>query len=142
LIAALAIGGLFLTLTLIPGFGTFKKQNLFLNQPASYWSQRLREPPERKEVWEGRFKVIKDVDAVADLHHPAAVPVLIDLLQDQDSAIRQKAILILARIGPAAKPAIPELQQALNDPDADVRANAAIALRQLELIPGGRPGGR
>src|SRR5205823_1112887 len=67
-----------------------RKESLYRNQPASYWSQKLQEPIQGKEA--------------ADLRRgdPDAVPVLIELLKDDNSVVRQEAILILARIGPAA----------------------------------------
>jgi hypothetical protein len=115
--------------------GNRQKEHLFLNQPASYWSQKLQEPIQRKEVWQGHLKVLKDVDPAAALRQgdPDAVPVLIELLKDDNSVVRQEAILILARIGKPAKDAIPAIQQALNDPDDQVRARAVTALRQFEL---------
>ena len=117
-----------------------QKTSLFLNQPASYWSQKLQEPIQRKEVWQGHLKVLKDVDPASALRRgdPEAVPVLIELLKDENSVVRQEAILILARIGGPAREAIPALQQALNDPDEQVRARAVTALRQFELTASGQ----
>ncbi len=135
LLILVGVGGLLLAFTLVPGVG-LKRESSFLNHPASYWSQKLQEPIQRKEVWQGRVKIMKDVDPAADLHQPEAVPVLIDLLQDDNSVVRQKAISILAHIGEPAKTAIPALQKALNDSDEEVRARAATAIRQLELPPG------
>ena len=111
---------------------TKPKENLYRNQPTSYWSQKLQEPIRRK------------VDPAADLRRgdPDAVPVLIELLKDDNSIVRQEAILILARIGPAAGDAVPALQRALNDSDEQVRARAITALRQIELASpreSGRP---
>jgi hypothetical protein len=121
-----------------------QKASLFLNQPASYWSQKLQEPIQRKEVWQGHLKVLKDVDPASALRRgdPEAVPVLIELLKDENSVVRQEAILILARIGGPAKEAIPALQQALNDPDEQVRARAVTALRQFEPAAAGESAGR
>jgi len=110
---------------------TKPKESLYRNQPTSYWSQKLQDPIRRK------------VDPAADLRRgdPDAVPVLIELLKDENSIVRQEAILILARIGPAARDALPALQQALKDPDEQVRARATTALRQIELATAGGPGG-
>ena len=123
---------------------TKPKESLYRNQPTSYWSQKLQEPIQRKEVWQGHLKMLKDIDPAADLRRgdPDAVPVLIELLRDDNSIVRQEAILILARIGPAARDALPALQQALKDPDEQVRARAITALRQIELAvtaQSGRP---
>ncbi len=113
---------------------TKPKESLYRNQPTSYWSQKLQEPIRRKEVWQGHLKMLKDIDPAADLRRgdPDAVPVLIELLKDENSIVRQEAILILARIGPAARDALPALEQALKDPDEQVRARANTALRQIE----------
>jgi len=120
------------------------KEALYQNQPASYWSQKLQEPIQRKEVWQGHLKMLKDVDPAAALRQgdPEAVPILIELLKDDNSVVRQEAILILARIGGPARAAIPALQQALNDPDEQVRARATTALRQIELAVQAEPGPR
>jgi HEAT repeat protein len=88
-------------------------------------------------------KILKDVDPAADLRRgdPEAVPVLIELLKDNSSLVRQEAILILARIGAPAREAMPALGQALNDPDEQVRARAVTALRQIELATSGQTAG-
>src|SRR5438128_9870045 len=39
-----------------------RKESLYRNQPASYWSKKLQEPTKRKEVWQGHVKILKDVD--------------------------------------------------------------------------------
>jgi hypothetical protein len=122
---------------------TMRKETLYRNQPASYWSKKLQEPTQRKEVWQGHVKILKDVDPAADLRRgdPEAVPVLIELLKDNSSLVRQEAILILARIGAPAREAMPALGQALNDPDEQVRARAVTALRQIELATSGQTAG-
>jgi HEAT repeat protein len=65
------------------------------------------------------------------------VPALIELLQDagQVVALREGAIKSLAAIGPPAKEAIAALKAALDDPDADIRKAAEIALRAVEPRP-------
>jgi len=131
-LAAVVIGGLVLSFALLPGLGGFKRGNLFLDQPASYWSQKPKEPTISREVWQGHVKIMKDVDPAADLRQAGAVPVLIDLLQDDSSLVRQKALLILSDIGGPAKSAIPAIQQAAKDPDSEVRASAVDALRKLD----------
>src|SRR5262249_20777303 len=40
---------------------------------------------------------------------PAAVPVLVELLRDDHWEVRSSAAMVLARLGPASKPAIPLL---------------------------------
>lgn len=61
----------------------------------------------------------------------AAVPALVDALQDPDPILRADAARGLARLGPMAKVAIPELIVALSDPEERVRENAVRALGQI-----------
>jgi hypothetical protein len=50
-------------------------------------------------------------------------------------ALREGAIKSLAAIGRPAKEAIAALKAALDDPDADIRKAAEIALRAVEPRP-------
>ena len=62
---------------------------------------------------------------------PEAVLALCKLLQDAHWGIRERAAFTLGRMGAAAKPAIPALEKALNDPEPNVRAPAAYALEKI-----------
>ena len=71
---------------------------------------------------------------------PAAVPALIERLQDPDAYVRFLAARSLAHLGPDAEAAVPELMVALDDPEELVRRQAARALGQIgpaaaEAIP-------
>lgn len=61
----------------------------------------------------------------------AAVPSLVETLEDPDRDVRAQAARALARMGPRAEPAIPALIAALNDSDKEVRMGAARALGQI-----------
>lgn len=61
-----------------------------------------------------------------ELSHPDLEPMLLRLAGDEDAAIRQRATYALGKLGTPA--AIEKLQAAVDDPDADTRYNAAIAL--------------
>lgn len=61
----------------------------------------------------------------------AAVPALIDCLQDERPALRRRAAQVLARIGPDALDAVPALTLLLRDKDPDVQREAARALGQI-----------
>lgn len=61
----------------------------------------------------------------------AAVPSLVETLEDPDREVRAQAARALARMGPRAEPAIPALIAALNDSDKEVRMGAARALGQI-----------
>jgi HEAT repeat protein len=62
---------------------------------------------------------------------PAAVPALIQALQNPDVSVRRKAVEVLGRVGPDAKDAVPELVKLLDDPDEDVRKSAARTLGRI-----------
>jgi hypothetical protein len=60
-----------------------------------------------------------------------AVQVLTEALDHTNSVLRQVALRDLRDLGPAALPAVPRIQQALRDPDGEVREQAAKALSQI-----------
>ena len=63
-----------------------------------------------------------------------AVPAMTAALKDSDSKVRVAAAQMLAEIGPAAKPAVPELlNQALHDPVLYAGTTAGGALRKIDL---------
>ena len=61
-----------------------------------------------------------------------AVPLLQDLLGDDDVIVRRHAAYSFRTMGPAAKAAIPSLVRALADPDENVRDMAAFALSKID----------
>lgn len=69
-------------------------------------------------------------DALARIG-PASIPALLRALESEDPAVRARATLAFARMGPEASPAVGALARALQDPDADVRRGAARALGQI-----------
>jgi HEAT repeat protein len=64
----------------------------------------------------------------------ATVPVLSEAMSHPDEAIRCHAARVLGRMGRSAESAAPALRTALNDRDADVRREAANALKRIEGI--------
>jgi HEAT repeat protein len=60
---------------------------------------------------------------------PAAVPVLISILKSGNPQARRNAATLLGYV--ADLQAAPALQQAVRDPDADVRAEAQWALGEI-----------
>jgi HEAT repeat protein len=61
----------------------------------------------------------------------AAVPNLVELVQEPTEKIRLEAIWALASIGPAARPAVTVLTEAAGDKDLVIRHAATHALRQI-----------
>lgn len=61
-----------------------------------------------------------------------AVRRYVPLLKDGNPLVRKRAALALKRLGTNAKSAIPALEEALSDKDADVRASVAAALEAID----------
>lgn len=61
----------------------------------------------------------------------AAVPALIEQLQDDDALVREHAAEALGDIGPPASQAVPALVEALSDPVTRVRRDAVRSLGQI-----------
>jgi HEAT repeat protein len=53
-------------------------------------------------------------------------------LDDPDTHIRKDAVILLGRMGPAAKVAIPTLEQRLHDPDREIQTAAMEALLAID----------
>jgi HEAT repeat protein len=62
---------------------------------------------------------------------PAALPLFVALLQDEDAGIRVDALDFLARLGPSAQPAVPAIRASLRDSSRGVRRCAASALGEV-----------
>ena len=60
------------------------------------------------------------------------VPVLIELLKDEDAFVRRDAALALGQLGPKAQSAATALRAATRDRNAHVRRAAAEAVRKVE----------
>jgi HEAT repeat protein len=92
---------------------------------------------------EGKLVEFPDADLYGEEGYPAVrsgrenMTVLRDGLKDSDARVRQGAAKILARLGPEAKPAVPELLHALQDPASGVREAAGDALKRIgpEAVP-------
>jgi HEAT repeat protein len=61
----------------------------------------------------------------------AAVPALIEALDNPHPAAREKAVEVLGRMGPDAAEAVPALVRLLDDPDESVRKATARTLGQI-----------
>jgi HEAT repeat protein len=78
--------------------------------------------------------------ATAADERPTITPERLKLLSDDvksgTQGLRIKAARELARVGPAAKPAVPALRGALKAKDGEVRMEAALALLQIDQTQG------
>jgi hypothetical protein len=66
-----------------------------------------------------------------NLGGPSVVPLLEELLKDDDPAVRALAAQALHRFGPDARAALPALREATKDDDASVRQAATKALKEI-----------
>jgi HEAT repeat protein len=71
---------------------------------------------------------------------PGVILALAAVLQDKNAQVRQHTAQSLGEFGRAARPAIPALLNAIQDPDAFVRAFAAAALIDIEPETASRAG--
>ena len=71
--------------------------------------------------------IVQQIEALGD----AAVPALVNAMNEGDTRLRHQSIEILGRIGPDAKAATPDLIGSLTDDEAQIRRNAAWALGRV-----------
>jgi len=92
----------------------------------------------RSEDWQERFDAAFAIAQMGNLAK-AAVPALIEVLADPDVLLRKMASVAMGAIGPDARPAVPNLTNALlHDEEPSVRRLAAMSLSQVgapEAIP-------
>jgi len=104
-----------------------------LNDP----SANVREAAALALARDGKLVRVPDADLSQEAGYPLVrsgpenLTLLVDPLEDPDARIRQGAAKILAQLGPAAKPAVPELLHALQDPAAGVQEAAQDALKRI-----------
>jgi HEAT repeat protein len=95
-------------------------------KPPDYWLKNASNPDIRLRK-----------EAIAKLGNfgaadPQVLPALTGALHDADAGVRSEAVLALAKLGAAAKPAVLDLQSlSQSDPDAKVRDFAARAVEKL-----------
>jgi HEAT repeat protein len=65
-------------------------------------------------------------------HFPGALPRIIDTLNDPSARVRRAALVSLANLGDAAKPAIPQIRDLLRADSRTIREAAAFALHKVE----------
>jgi HEAT repeat protein len=95
-------------------------------KPRAYWIKNVTSPD--KKLRREAVEKLGNLGA-ADSE---VLPALIGALHDSDALIRADAVLALAKLGPEAKRAVPDLEAlAQRDPDVKVRDNAAKLLEKL-----------
>ena len=82
------------------------------------------------------FEVRQNLAAALAKTGPRVVPLLREALKDKLVERRSGAAYALGLLGDAARPALPELLDALSDPDTDVRRQASYAV--VRVVPAGR----
>ena len=78
------------------------------------------------------FDLITRLDAEEAI---AFKPKLVELLSAEEEDIREKAVLAIGRLGPAAKDTLPQVKKLLKDPDVFVREAAAQTIASLNFKP-------
>jgi HEAT repeat protein len=113
--------------------------NLIVRQAALLSLVRLVDREDAQEA-DALKKSLKDPDpevrrnaalALGNMGDAEVLPLLRKALAEEGLIDRQKAALTLKNLGPKAEPAIPDLIQALQDPDPTLNVNAALALGSI-----------
>jgi HEAT repeat protein len=100
--------------------GWLRGERFFAGRPTSYWSKVIRDDV-------GRFGEAVGL-GFAQEPDPSAVPMLIELLEDEDDEVRFAACWALGANGIAARPAIPALLEMLGHSNLFYRRNASHTL--------------
>jgi HEAT repeat protein len=96
----------------------------YQGKPTRYWREKLRAQAADP------FK-LHPVFANED---PAAIPVLAQLVRDEDTTIRRIAAVSLSTMGRELDDVVPTLVKVLKDPDPIVRSYAALALAKADPV--------
>ena len=93
-------------------------------------------PLDRLKWEEGDFRMnlivsLRELLPEAPKLAPAAIPILVQALDDDQDRVRQPAVEALTTIGVPARPAVPRLLQSLHENDSDASRFAARALAQI-----------
>ena len=98
-------------------------------KPPDYWIKNVTSPD--KKLRKEAVEKLGNLGAAS----PEVLPALTGALHDADAQVRGEAVLALAKFGPDAKQAKPDLESlSQRDPDAKVRSYAAKALEKLRLV--------
>jgi hypothetical protein len=120
--------------------GLLRGEHFYRALPTSYWRKCARDwlahaPPGRSSgpALLGRLAGYLGLNRASPpvLNDRAAVPVLVDLLDESDPDVRAWAANTVG-IGPAGAEAVPALIAALSDPDWRVRSNAMDSLAGMQ----------
>jgi HEAT repeat protein len=112
---------------------TLRDEHFFRGRSSSYWKRVVRDYEPNEASWSPSI-VERILDYSNVTNRPAvfsgdlaALPVLVDLLNDPDQDVRRYVVAALADFH-GAREVLPLLLSALNDRDPDVRAEALLVL--------------
>jgi hypothetical protein len=106
--------------------GLIKGETFFDGRPSSYWKARF------KDEGEAGIRSLRRVTVeLFDKNRNAALPVLLEALQDSDKDIRAVAIFLVGQYGKDCANELPLLTAALRDPQPQVRFQAISAVANV-----------
>jgi HEAT repeat protein len=114
-------------------------EHFFFARPTSYWRGQIHQwvgrawsPPAPERVLFA-FGLQKDIGQPAILGgSPSALPVLLDLVRDEDVTTSELAIHAIGDLGSAASAAIPAIEEAARDPGERLRSSTCRALVNID----------
>jgi vesicle coat complex subunit len=143
-------------------FGPAHAAATYKGKPASYWRMSVKDwealrkairvgpccklivtppPPPPPTLWDrlkdfvARLEPSKILVLPPSGDDPEALPVLMELLQDEDGEVRAYAAIEVGMAGPSAREAVPLLAGLLKDADPEVRRAALVALTGIDPRP-------
>jgi HEAT repeat protein len=78
------------------------------------------------------YSVAHFAAATLERFGPASVPLFANVIASGNCPVKKDIITYLADLGPAARQAVPALREALNDESAEIKVEAAAALRAID----------
>jgi hypothetical protein len=117
--------------------GRWRGEPFFHGMPSSYWRNAVRRWNNKPDEfpWWNAVQDLLGADTkpsvLSDAEDPAAIPILLCLVQDEHEAVQIAAVHALDRLQPGAPETVPLLVEALNDPNPVVRYWAATLLGRL-----------
>jgi hypothetical protein len=134
--------------------GIVRNESFYKHRPTSYWRgivsrylDDVKHPPRWTTGWRlpppspslfdrlARFPggLFPEEDSPPDWEgDTAAIPVLAELLWDEDAEVRGYAAIVLSQAGPRASAALPRLTVLLGDDDIKVRGRSLVAVVYIE----------
>jgi hypothetical protein len=137
LVAASILVAVFSTPAFYAVRGWWRGEHFFHGMPSSYWQNAIRQwnrAPDEVRWWNRALNwlgVDGKPSVLTDCEDPAAIPILLCLVKEEDEAVQIAVGYALDHLEPTAQETVPLLVEALKDQNPAVRYWAATLLGRL-----------